>query len=188
MKDALNELGDSDARALLLRVACGDKAAFRALYQALYPKLSRYLLRTVRRADDVDDLINEVMWVVWEKAGEFRGDAQVATWILGIATFKSYRWQKQWQRQQLILSQHLSTSEETTAEHADDELLEQGLAQLSAEHRETLELTYLYGYSCAEVATIMTCPLGTVKTRLHHARKRLRQILEAKRLFVGDAS
>ena len=182
-----SEFSDSDLRALLQRVARRDKAAFRTLYGALYPKLSRYLLRILRRIDDVDDLINEVMWVVWCKADEFRGDAQVTTWILAIATFKSYRWQRQWQRQQLIFNQTL-TDAEPAIDTNTDELLEYGMAHLSQDHREALELAYLYGYSCEEIAVIKECPIGTVKTRLHHARKRLRQLLAPIKPTLGEVS
>lgn len=194
MNDTMQEFGDGELRALLRRVALRDKSAFRAFYHALYPKLSRYLLRLLRHADDADDLINDVMWVVWEKAGEFRGEAQVATWVLGIATFKSYRWLQQARRRQLLLNEQLAMPAlESQADYAHDnghdELLALGMAQLSDEHRETLELAYFFGYSCEEISHLMACPVGTVKTRLYHARKRLRNILEASGFTLsGDQS
>jgi len=55
-----------------------------------------------------------------------------------------------------------------------------GLAHLSAEHRDALELTYFFGYSCVEIAQLRDCPVGTVKTRLFHARRRLREFLETR--------
>ena len=65
----------------------------------------------------------------------------------------------------------------TQLEGAEDrEVLEAALARLSPEHRAVLELAYFMGYSCAEIATIVECPVNTVKTRLFKARGRLRSI------------
>jgi RNA polymerase sigma-70 factor (ECF subfamily) len=183
--------GDQAMRALLRRVGQRDKAAFRALYHALYPLLGRYLFRLIGRADDVEELLNDVMWVVWEKAGEFRGESQVTTWVLGIATRKTYRWRAQWRRQQTlverqILERQMEAFGATTATTAITDDLAASLEQLSSEHRQTLELAYYCGYSCEEIALMMECPIGTVKTRLHYARKRLRQLLESSAQTYGD--
>ena len=164
---------------MLRAVAAHDAEAFRALYHALRPALARHLFRLVRRADLVEELLNDVMWVVWQNAGAFRGDAQVTTWVLGIATLKSRRARQRWHREEAQFDD-VSVAEDEAAENPSpvDRDLEQGLAQLSAEHRDTLELTYYHGYSCAEVAQLRGCPVGTVKTRLFHARRRLKQWLE----------
>lgn len=170
---------DQQLRALLRRVVQREKEAFRALYHALYPQLGRYLFRLTGRVDDVDELLNDVMWVVWEKAGDFRGESQVTTWVLGIATRKTYRWHAQRRRQQTLVELQAETlaAPDTTVDVGSDDL-SASLEQLSSEHRQTLELAYYFGYSCEEIAKMMECPLGTVKTRLHYARKRLRQLLD----------
>jgi RNA polymerase sigma-70 factor (ECF subfamily) len=184
---------DQALRVLLQQVALREKEAFRALYHALYPQLGRYLFRlTGGRADAVDELLNDVMWVVWEKAGDFRGESQVMTWVLGIATRKTYRWRTQRRRQQAIAELQAmaelqaSSVEDDRAASATPGDLAAGLEQLSAEHRQTLELAYYFGYSCEEIAAMMECPVGTVKTRLHYARKRLRQLLDPSAQINGD--
>ena len=177
---------DAELRALLAKVAQHDRAAFRCLYHALRPALARHLHRQLPNADLVEELLNDVMYVVWQNAGNFRGDAQVTTWVLGIATMKSHRARQRWRREQAFID-HPEASDGVSAPHdADtDRDLEDGLAQLSAEHRDTLELTYYFGYSCAEVAQLRGCPVGTVKTRLFHARRRLKQFLGQ---CVGEVS
>ena len=55
--------------------------------------------------------------------------------------------------------------------------LDVGMRRLSGEQRAVVELTYFHGYSYAEIAGILSCPVNTVKTRMFHARARLRQIL-----------
>jgi RNA polymerase sigma-70 factor (ECF subfamily) len=182
---------DQELRGLLRQVAQRDRAAFRALYHALYPQLGRFLFRLIGRVDDVDELLNDVMWVVWEKAGEFRGESQLTTWVLSIATRKTYRWRAQRRRQQALVERQLNERQMDTPEAVDttdtaDDDLAASLEQLSSEHRQTLELAYYFGYSCEEIAHIMECPVGTVKTRLHYARKRLRQLLGSSSLRYGN--
>ena len=145
------------------------------------PALARHLHRLLRGADQVDELVNDVMWVVWRNAANFRGDAQVTTWVLGIATLKSHRVRARHRRERELL-EHRSVAQAADPPTDVDRDLEEGLAQLSSEHRDALELTYYFGYSCAEVAALRGCPVGTVKTRLHYARRRLKQVLEQ---YVG---
>jgi RNA polymerase sigma-70 factor (ECF subfamily) len=72
---------------------------------------------------------------------------------------------------------------EAAAEPSDDgdlrDLLEEGLRHLSPEHRAVVELTYFYGCSYEEIAAIADCPVNTVKTRMFHARAKLRKLLPA---------
>lgn len=168
---------DAELRALLERVAGRDRSAFRALYHALRAPLARHLHRLVPRPDLVEELLNDVMYVVWQNAADFRGDAQVTTWVLGIATLKSLRVRQRWQRERELRAYPVAEGAVTHTVEADRDLAD-ALAQLSAEHRDALELTYYFGYSCTEVAALCGCPVGTVKTRLFHARRRLKQFLE----------
>jgi len=68
------------------------------------------------------------------------------------------------------------TDEPTRAEE-EHEWLMQGLRQLPFEQRMTLELAYFLGHSCEEIGAIMNCPATTVKTRMFHAREKLRHLL-----------
>jgi RNA polymerase sigma-70 factor (ECF subfamily) len=60
---------------------------------------------------------------------------------------------------------------------ADLELIQTGLAELSVDHRQVIELTYFCGFSYQEIADIAGCPVNTVKTRMFHARRRLKVLL-----------
>jgi len=75
---------DSDRR-LLQKVAAGDREAFRELYVVYHRRLARFLVRLTRRYEVAEEIINDTLWVVWRKAGEFRGDSRISTWIMGIA-------------------------------------------------------------------------------------------------------
>jgi RNA polymerase sigma-70 factor (ECF subfamily) len=172
--------GDAELRALLRRVVDRDHEAFRRLYHALRPALVRHLYRRLRRSDAVDEVLNDVMWVVWQNAAAFRGDAQVSTWVLGIATLKSHRARAHLERQLRRADCDLMEQAEPEVPLGFDRDLAGGLARLSDEHRDALELSYYFGYSCAEIAQLRGCPVGTVKTRLFHARRRLREFLDVR--------
>lgn len=192
---------DDDAAALawLQAAAGGDRAAFECLYRQLYPRLRRFLARLCPRAEVVDEAINDAMLVVWRKAGEFRGDSKVSTWVTGIA----YRCQLQALRRaspaeelgEAALGdevlQQLPGSEDIAGRHELRDWLARGLQLLSEEQRSTLLLAYVMGESCEDIAQIMACPVGTVKARLFHARVRLRNLLpslagEPSKLSNGD--
>jgi RNA polymerase sigma-70 factor (ECF subfamily) len=173
---------DSDAsdRALLERMSQGDRAALGALYHAYHGRLCRFLSRLTRRVDVIEEVTNDTFWIIWQKAGEFRGESRVSTWILGIAYrcgLKALR-----QRGAEAVAARLDTDECTPASHPDEDRelrdwLSKGLDRLSADQRVVVELVYGVGHSLEHVAVIMQCPLGTVKARLFHARVKLRNVL-----------
>lgn len=173
---------DSDAsdRVLLVRMSQGDRAALGALYHGYHGRLCRFLSRLTRRADVIEEVTNDTFWIIWQKAGEFRGESRVSTWIMGIAYrcgLKALR-----RRGAEAVEAGLDTDESTLASHPDEDRelrdwLSKGLDRLSADQRVVIELVYGVGHSMEDVAAIMRCPLGTVKARLFHARVKLRNVL-----------
>jgi len=118
---------------------------------------------------------------VWRKAPEFRGDSRVSTWIMGIAwrcALKALRRNTDSSAEALATSmpQELQLGESFAIEER-SEWLAHGLATLPFEQRATLELAYFIGHSCEEIASIMDCPVNTVKARMFQARIKLRNLL-----------
>jgi RNA polymerase sigma-70 factor (ECF subfamily) len=168
-------------RELLERIDTRDREAMRELYLLYCPRLARFLRRMTRRHDLIDEIVNDTLFVVWEKAGDFRGDSRVSTWIMGIAYRRGLNLLRAEYRadERAVLptteNQHLR---DPVAEPSDlAELLERALESLSPDHRAVLELTYHLGHSCGEIAVIMDCPINTVKTRMFHARNKLRALV-----------
>jgi RNA polymerase sigma-70 factor, ECF subfamily len=165
---------------LIARVADGDRRAFEELYHLYHRRMARFLTRLTRRYDLAEEVINDTFWVVWRKARDFRGDSQPSTWILGIAYRKARNALRAAARgaAQNLEEQFLPlTSDEPFRTEELRDWLGQALEQLPIEQRLGVELCYELGYSCEEIATIMNCPVNTVKTRLFHARAKLKKLL-----------
>ncbi len=171
--------------ALLSRIAAGDRNALRQLYGTYDPPLLRFIYRITGRVELAQEGVNDVMLVVWRSSRAFGGRSTVSTWIMGIAYRKalkllaaSRRWTSRFSG---VPFDELIERSDASAEHSDDgelrDLLDAALRHLSAEHRAVVELTYFYGCSYEEIAAISACPVNTVKTRMFHARAKLKKLL-----------
>jgi RNA polymerase sigma-70 factor (ECF subfamily) len=171
--------------ALLADINRGDARALHALYVKYYHRLLRFIHRITGQIDSAQEVINDVMLVVWKDGGSFAGRSAVATWILGIAynkalklVEKSRRWSdrtadvdfEEW-------SERLPDPAELTEVTELADWLEHGLRGLTAEQRAVVELTYFFGCSYEEIAAITNAPVNTVKTRMFYAREKLRRLL-----------
>jgi RNA polymerase sigma-70 factor (ECF subfamily) len=167
-------------RELLKRIGVQDRQALRELYELYYQRLVRFLRRRTRRQDLVDEVINDTFMVVWDKAAWFRGDSRVSTWIMGVAHRRWLNLARTEHRAHTRIAP-ATTEEPHVRDSADQcglaELLERALDSLPADQRAVLELTYYVGHSCGEIAAIMDCPINTVKTRMFHARNKLRSLV-----------
>lgn len=168
-----------DEYALLEAIANGDVAAFEAFYKCYYPRLSRFILRTTRQPDAVEELIQETMLLIWQQPQRFNHESKISTWIFGIAYRKSLKAMARDSKQRDVVDvdELIETLDDPFANQAQDvearDWLNASLAQLSVEQRAVIELTFCHGLSYQEVASILDCPENTVKTRMFHARKKL---------------
>lgn len=174
-----------DARDLAaLRSLRQQPDAFEQLYRAFYPRLFDFVLRILGSPGDVEETINDTMLVVWNKADEFAERSRVSTWIFGIAYKKALKRLKLAKRR---AARELPLDVEPLFEHDpadlvnDAALLERlrtAVAGLPLAQRSIVQLALFYGYSYAEIAVIVDCPVNTVKTRMFYARERLRPVLD----------
>lgn len=178
---------DPDPELILLRrIASHDVAAMHELYMLYHRRLTRFLTRVTRRSDLAEEVINDTFFVVWTHAHTFREESRVSTWITGIA----YRRALKSVRRAAVALVALDSDEAalpatSPQDGADSEWLERALEQLPTEQRLSLELAYVLGHSCEEIAAISNCSVNTVKTRLFHARRKLRLLLPR---LAGESS
>lgn len=183
--EALEALEALDDETLLGEVAAGDRQAFEVLYRRFYRRLFGFLARFLGDRERIEEVLDDVMLVVFRDAGRFEARSRVSTWIFGIA----YR-SAQHARRPRMADARLEgiESEEALAVKVGGaypgpprfelrQLIDRALALLSPEQRLVVELTYFEDCSYQEIAAIADCPVNTVKTRMFHARKRLKEIL-----------
>jgi RNA polymerase sigma-70 factor (ECF subfamily) len=184
-----NAAGSPEAEedsACLAAVARGDRAAFDRLYKRYYERVFRFSLRVTGRVNLVDDVISETMLVVWRKARDYRAASAVSTWIFGIAYRKSLKALAREGRPGETIDE-LPETELQAADTLDREAVQaavrQAIAALPPEHRAVVELTFHFDRSYEDIAEVLGCPVGTVKSRMFHARAKLRPLLAR---LLGD--
>lgn len=167
---------------LVAAVARGERAAFDALYRTYHPRLTRFLDRMLRRPPLVEEVLDDTMLVVWRGAQRYNGTSKVSTWIFAIAYRTALKALRRLDEAVEDAADDVHASLEPGPEQRLDERqvreqLRKALGALPAPQRAVVELTYYHGIAYREIAAIVDCPVDTVKTRMFHARRRLKALL-----------
>ncbi|HEX7760816.1 MAG TPA: sigma-70 family RNA polymerase sigma factor [Caulobacteraceae bacterium] len=175
---ALQSDGGDDAN-LIARIARKDLRAFEELYRAYHPRLTRFLMKILRRPHLVEEVLNDTMLVVWSQPLKYNGESKVSTWIFAIAYRKALKALRRHDEPILDglaeVRPSLEAGPEQQLGHLQvQKLLLTAIGKLSAPHRAVVDLTYFHGFAYREIAEIMECPVDTVKTRMFHARRHLK--------------
>jgi RNA polymerase sigma factor (sigma-70 family) len=163
-------------------VSINDRHSFRILYRRHQARV-RQIIYQLCDPTNLDDLVQEVFLRAWKGLTKFRQTAQFSTWLYRIA------WNVATDRRQALAQERsrLQTIAENIATQHDDpdliqlhyqDLVQVGLRSLSDDHRSVLVLHDLEELPQKDVAEILQIPVGTVKSRLFHARSGMRKFLE----------
>ena len=171
---------------LLRRIAeRTDQAAFRELYEAYGPRIKAYMMRKGADAGTAEDLAQETLLTVWRKASLYAGDkGSITTWVFTIARnlrIDRLRREVPWQElpeERVAQPSEEAAPDEALAEKQRQARVQSALADLPADQREVVALAYLEGLSHSEIASRLTLPLGTVKSRMRIAYQKVRAALE----------
>jgi len=156
------------------------------LYQRYHARLWRYVWYQLG-GDTLlaEETLQDIFLAIWTSAQQFRGEAQITTWIFQIAHHRVIDALRRQKRQASVIAIHLQegweNTEEATQENGwedtvlDRMLLDARFHQLAPVHREILELLFVQGFNLEETAHILNLPTGTVKSRLRAARLALRR-------------
>lgn len=186
-RPAASRSNDAEDAALLRRIVERDKAALASLYREYHRRLVRFLVRFTRREDLIEEVVNDTFLVVWQKAHEFKAQARVSTWIMGIAyrvTLKALR-QGQLPFEPLEV-EHDAVASESGVDHELIDWLSKGLTRLTPEQRLVMEMAYVMGHSLEEIAEMTNSPMSTVKARMFHARVKLRNVMPVLAGYAED--
>ncbi len=168
----------------------GENWAFEFLYRDFAGKIGS-IAKAYLGSDDVDDVVQEVMMRVFKGINKFKGDSRLSTWIYRITVNVCKDFLSKYKKRSEILTD-FSEDEEATLPHpvadmdtsmtaageVEYERVLQALEKLPAEDRLLIKLRDIDGLSYEEISQILAKPVGSVKSSLHYARKRLRKLLE----------
>lgn len=165
----------------------GNSPSFRQLYQRYSPRV-RSTLYPLCGAQNLDDLVQEVFLRAWKGLPQLREASQFSTWLYRICWNVASDQRRQFAQQRSFNSQLIATANTLTAPESSSvpdlmdlhyqDIIQRGLQQLSFDHRAVLVLHDLEDLPQKEVAQILGIAVGTVKSRLFHARLLLRQFIQ----------
>ena len=188
---------EADEPALIARAQGGDLSAFDALVLRHQQMVYAVALRMLNNADDAQEIAQDAFVRAYRGIGTFRQEAKLSTWLVSI-TMNLCRNRRRWwaRRRQVIvasLDDPVETGEGTMAQEVADPApgpvetaqrreLQQQLAQtlqlLEEPYRSVIVLRDIQGYSYEEIAQMLHCRVGTVKSRINRARLQLRALLD----------
>ena len=182
----------AEGAVLLAAVRCGDRRAFRALYDRFAPEVLTLCERILHHRADAEDAVADVFWEVWQRRDRYdatRGGAR--PYLMTLARSRAIdRLRSQSARPEARSEGHCRTPEqdelagalaspEDSAAYAELKLrVATALAELNDRQREAMELAYYEGLSHQQIAERLTAPLGTVKTHIRKGLAKLRFALQ----------
>ena len=170
---------------LIVQIAASqDKEAFRMLFAHFAPRLKTYLSNLGANGERAEDLAQEAMVAVWQKANLYRPEkAAASTWIFQIARNKFIDQMRRQKYPEVQVEDHLNelvADDETDAPVALDRMssrVSEAMGALSDVQREVVELSFFEELSHSQIAERLELPLGTVKSRIRIAFEVLRKEL-----------
>lgn len=164
---------------LVLRCQAGDEDAFGELVDRYGPRLRYYLRKLLGEIDSAEDLLQDVWLDVIKSVARLAQPAAFSTWIYRIARDRAYReLRRRRHRPMEDLEPAADPRNDEKFSPEDAERIHDSLNQLAPEHREVLVLRFLEEMHYDQIAQIINCQPGTVKSRIFYAKAALKRILE----------
>ncbi len=183
---------DTDS-ALVQRTVAGDPRAYELLVVKYQRRIERLIGRMVRDTDLVQDIAQETFIRAYRALGQFRGDAQFYTWLYRIAVNTAKKTLVDLRRDPVVTETALRNDDEDETSAVENELtteetpetglaakeiaqaVNQAMQALPEELRQAVTLREIEGLSYEEIAEAMSCPIGTVRSRIFRAREAISQ-------------
>lgn len=159
----------------------GDLGAFEVLYTKHSQRVYRTALAILGNPQTAEEVLQDCFLRAYKHLHTLNGDPSVSPWLHRVAVNLCYSHLRRNYRSRLTISLEslgnylflgsAPSPEEDAYRDEVETAIETGLAALSFKHRTVIVLHYLQGFSVQDIAYVLSCPIGTVKSRLHHARK-----------------
>jgi RNA polymerase sigma-70 factor, ECF subfamily len=183
---------EDDEHELIDRAKAGEVIAFERLAGRHAATLWCCALTLGKDDHWADDLVQETLLEAWRSLARFDGRCRFSTWLYGILRHRFLKGRRGQNSARLSASDALSQeqctwqSPDQSAEVSEDaQRVRRAVASLPEEHRLVVELRFFAWATLDEIAAALGCPLGTVKSRLHNALEKLRQMNLAVNLFAS---
>lgn len=190
-------LAEPEEKELVARCIVGDEAAFTEVVERYRDYVYNFSVKLMRDPDDAEDLAQDVFLTCFRHFSKFRGDCRLSTWLYTIThNLAKNKWQKDKTHKRAM---HVSLDEpvidsssrevawelpdpapdpaRAAAAREEVGLLEQCIERLSPDQKELIVLRFQEHLSYEEVAAVLGCSVGTVKSRLHRVRKELKILM-----------
>ncbi len=176
----------ADEALLLHQVAQGQLVALEQLFARHQRQVYQLALGITRNAETAEEVLQDTFYRLYSHAAELDTALPLLPWLYRVAANLSYNQSRRrsfWSEPFHALAERLRVPtlrlpEQIAEQHELQQTVRALLDELPPNHRAVLVLHYLEDYSIPEIAEILDCPEGTVKSRLHHARKLLRAYLQ----------
>ena len=167
-------------RALILRCQLGEDSAFERLVGGYHRRLRYFIRQLVGSTDVADDVLQEIWVTVFRKIATLRSPDAFVPWLYSVARHKAYHAIRRPAHVHLKEDCEVvaGADEGQSIEFYDGDQVHGALGILSPEHREVLILRYFEQMPYSDIAEAVGCPVGTIRSRLNTAKRRMRDHLE----------
>jgi RNA polymerase sigma-70 factor (ECF subfamily) len=181
----MNDDPESQARQWLLDIASGRQSALEKFYRHFHAQVQQFALRLSGNAADAAEITNESMLEVWRSAAGFAGDSKVRTWLFGIVNHRAIDLLRRRRRlhsddlDELVDDSPSCNIADVVGGAQDAGHVRRCVEQLPERQKAVVHLAFFEELSYPEVAEALHVPVGTIKTRVMHAKLRLQHCLSA---------
>jgi RNA polymerase sigma-70 factor (ECF subfamily) len=153
----------------------GEDERFRALFDAHFADLWRFVRRRCATPEDADDIAGQVFAVAWRRRGDLPEGVEVRLWLFGVARRVLANHRRTGARHDRLVQRlsGIADGHEDREPDVPSDLLGAALASLSEDHRAVVEMRCWDGLTVGEIAAVLDCSPNAVSIRLHRARKQL---------------
>ncbi|TCQ08180.1 RNA polymerase RpoE-like sigma-24 subunit [Serpentinicella alkaliphila] len=179
-----------DENLLIQKSQAGDIKSFEMLIETYQKKAFNIAYRMLGNLEDANDVTQEAFVKVYKSLGKFKGDSKFSTWLYSIVTNASidymrknrktdvvYLDKKEEDKMKIEVPDNINTPEHLFEKKEIKRVIHDSINKLSKEHRTVIILRDIQGFSYDEIANILNCSEGTVKSRISRARGQLKNIL-----------
>lgn len=168
---------------IFIEISKGNEEVMRQFFMTYSNDVYRYLMSRCGDELIANDILNTVMMTVWNGSSKFEGRSKISTWLIGIARFKlidHYRKENKHSHDEITdnTPESYSDNGESLEQQEQAAILRICIDKLVDIQKEIVHLTFYSDMNYHEISKVIECPVGTVKSRMYHARESMKKCIE----------